>query len=251
MRDRARWPRDRARSHPGRRPAARRGRCDRARDRVAEGRHGVRHARAVLASGQVAALCRCVDRRGRGQGRVGDGGSLSEGERPRPCQAQGCRHRGRGRRRREGSRGDQCGLPAAREGRPAAVPSQDRLVARRPYRDGIGREQVDHGTRGARRRPSPARDARRHSGRSQHGRRRRSGPDLPPAGSRSLFAGPHRRRFEGSSVACLEAGSARRARRRCGSSAAAGIGRRPAKRLQARGRGRDHRRLPSRKAAST
>jgi diaminohydroxyphosphoribosylaminopyrimidine deaminase/5-amino-6-(5-phosphoribosylamino)uracil reductase len=47
-------------------------------------RHGLRHARAVLAFRQVAALRRCADRGRRRAGRVGAGGSQSAGERPGP-----------------------------------------------------------------------------------------------------------------------------------------------------------------------
>ena len=54
-------------------------------------------------------------------------------------------------------RRDQCRLPAARSRRPPAVPPQARIVARRTHRDGIGREQMDHRRRRARRRPSFAR----------------------------------------------------------------------------------------------
>ena len=41
--------------------------------------------------------------------------------------------------------------------RPPALPPQARIVARRTHRDGVGREQMDHRRRRARRRPSFAR----------------------------------------------------------------------------------------------
>ena len=96
----------RGRTQDGGRPHAEADALDTGRRRGAR-RHGLRHARALLAFRQVAALRRCPDRGRRGEGRVGDGRSQSAGQRAGPRPPARGRHRRRGRRGREGGGRDQ------------------------------------------------------------------------------------------------------------------------------------------------
>ncbi len=140
-------------------------------------RHGVRHARAVLALRAHAALRRCPDRGGVATGRRSDAGSQPACRGRWPAQTRGCRHRhDRWRARTRGARAESR-LRCAHDAGTALGDGEAGQQCRRPHGAGRRLQPVDHvGVRTRRRAASAgSRIGDRH--RHRHGTRGRSCAD--------------------------------------------------------------------------
>ena len=140
-------------------------------------RHGVRHARAVLAPRTHAALCRCTDRGGRAAGRRSDAGPQPACRGRWPAQTRSRWHRhGRWRTRTRSARAESR-LRCAHDARTALGDGEAWQQCRRPHGARRRLQPVDHVGARARRRATSAgtRIGDRH--RHRHGTRGRSCTD--------------------------------------------------------------------------